>query len=187
MANNTWIRLYDTIVYKPGESLTPKSIGGNNGDTIPKQYKNFSWQELAQQKRVILAGMRVSYHIQFAQVSSEPLKSRQMYFENFSNFEFTIKETSFGTLGLSTVLPYKLNYILSDVDAVKDTYPIFAFQEEMVLPESGAIKVEFNPAQGVTAGASADTNPQLPGLGLSNDRGFFIFVEFFGVQERETI
>jgi len=179
----TAIRLIDTIMYASASTPDTKSLFVNS--TKPTQYQNANWQDISAQRNVQIAGMRVSHNMVFTMSSSEPLKSRQMYFENFSQFKWTIKDTEYSTYSLANTLPYKLNYVLGDIVAIYDTYPIFAFQEPISIPSTGNIKLEFIPASGLTLAADGDTNPLLPGAGLTSNRGFYITVELFGIQERE--
>lgn len=181
----TWITLYDTLVYAPGTLLSTKLIGSAS-EQKAKQYRNFTWDEVSRQKNITIAGMRVSHNLVFAQSSSEPVEERNFYFEEFSNFVFNIKDKLQSPILLSDVLPYKTNRrgSASGLEYINEQYSIYRFQAPIEIPSTGQIELSFTPASGLTTTADAATNPILPDLGLSNNRGFFVKVVLYGVQER---
>lgn len=181
----TWINLYDTLVFAPGTLLSAKSIG-SSAEQKAKQYRNFTWDEVSRQKNITIAGMRVSHNLTFAQSSSEPIEERNFYFEEFSSFLFTIKDKVQSPILLSDVLPFKTNRrgTGSGLEYINEQYSIYKFQSPIEIPSTGQIELSFNPANGLTTTASGTTNPVLPDLGLANDRGFFLRVVLFGIQNR---
>lgn len=179
----TWSILYDIAVWAPGATLNTQRLF-DASQNRPLQYRSGTFSQLGLQKNIMVQGMRVDSSVILAARSSEPLAAQEWYFNEFSYFSWTIIQKNYDQFKLADLLPYKLSTIGGTVTTITQDYPYFVLPEAIQIPATGDISLSFIPADGLTAAASAATNPQLPNLGLTNNYGFALNVVLMGSENR---
>lgn len=180
----TEVLLYDTITFASATALTdqPLFYGGSK----PEQYRNVVFPApLGRLYR--LTHIQALYHMEFADaVSGDNGTVAQEYFERFTYLEFQIEDRTYPKIPLSSILTASLN--LTDATLTRDRHTSrwFKLRYPIEVPESGTINFYMRVPQTLTTAtiASGANAALLPGLGLTDNKGFYTKFLFRGTLDR---
>ncbi len=176
---------FDTAYWASGAvTIDEQQLFAQSSVTKTPRYRSFVFDTEAQKKNMIITGLRASHIMEFAALGTAPSAVSQMVFEEFSLLEITLREKKYPSIPLAELLPYKGYWNGSSVSHQLNDYPYYTLPEPIIVPEAGNIDFNFSPLSGYTTGASNNSNPQLPGLGLTSNYGFFIKFYIYGKQRR---
>jgi hypothetical protein len=188
VVQKTFFIAHDIAIFGEGSSLSKQQIF-SKVSAKPTQYQssNADFDNLGITKNVFISAMRVTHNFTFASRASgtgaEVAAETQRYFENFSTIEIWKFDKPEDSIPLSMVLPYDLYNLTTTISVLPRNNPIVRLNEPIEVPAGGGLKVFFNPAQGLNAPATGDTNPQITG-NTTVTKGWYVHFTFIGYQLR---
>lgn len=171
---------YDTVIYNPGATVSPKNLGDNN-EQKSKRFRTFTWANLSRKARISVTHMSATHNMQFAaRGTSEPADDALQWFEEFSVVNLLIDNSAYDPISLATFLPVKKIRNGASMTNVHHTEQAFELPQAIIVPQSGNIEMTFDPADNLTTAAAGDTNPVTD---ADTDRFFWVKFEYYGVAD----
>ncbi len=181
--------IWDTIVYPVGTLMGEKQLF--NSDSVPVQYRNIVGN-VALEETMRIVEVQVTYEVAFTSVGGTAvaaglIRQFQKYFEQFSTLR--IERTNKKQPPIPLTMFQGHNVLPDGTTPVIGTRAVSRYKllDPVVWDGGQNVKFFFTPAnECVTGPYAAASTPILPGLGLTNNAGFYIRFLFIADNWRPT-